>query len=115
LGRTQGDVLGSLLAFRSLLEAVAKLHEKGYVHRDIKPDNIFVADDGHLVLGDFGLVIEPGAADGRLTDTYENVGSRDWMPGWAMGLRILSATCCGHLLANNAVQELTRHEWQENT
>jgi hypothetical protein len=25
---------------------------------------------------------------GRLTDTYENVGSRDWMPGWAMGMRL---------------------------
>ena len=25
---------------------------------------------------------------GRLTDTYENAGSRDWMPGWAMGMRL---------------------------
>jgi hypothetical protein len=24
----------------------------------------------------------------RLTVTYENVGSRDWMPGWAMGMRV---------------------------
>ena len=22
----------------------------------------------------------------RITETFENVGSRDWMPGWAMGM-----------------------------
>lgn len=88
LTRFRGDVLSSLRAFRPLLEAVAELHKGGYVHRDIKPANVFIADDGHLVLGDFGLVINPGAADPRLTDTYENVGSRDWMPGWAMGVRM---------------------------
>ena len=58
------------------------------MHRDIKPANVFLADDDRLVLGDFGLVINPTAADQRLTDTYENVGSRDWMPGWAMGMRM---------------------------
>jgi hypothetical protein len=50
--------------------------------------NVFVADDGALILGDFGLVIDPSAIDARLTDTYENVGSRDWMPGWATGMRM---------------------------
>ena len=88
LGRFCGDALGALRAFRPLVEAVSQLHKNGYVHRDIKPANVFVADDGHLVLGDFGLVIDPSAADARLTDTYENVGSRDWMPGWAMGMRM---------------------------
>jgi serine/threonine protein kinase len=77
LTRTQDDVLGSLLAFRPLVHAVSQLHQNGYVHRDIKPGNIFIAGDGHLVLGDFGLVINAGAGEPRVTDTYENVGSRD--------------------------------------
>ena len=29
---------------------------------------------------------DPGGL--RVTDTYENVGSRDWMPGWAYGKRM---------------------------
>jgi serine/threonine protein kinase len=88
LNRTRGDLLATLRAFRPLVEAVSELHKQGFVHRDIKPANVFIADDGRLVLGDFGLVIEPVSGDARLTDTYENVGSRDWMPGWAMGRRM---------------------------
>jgi serine/threonine protein kinase len=88
LGRTRGDLLASLLSIRPVVEAVALLHDSKLVHRDIKPDNVFVASDGRLVLGDFGLAIRMDDNPGRLTDTYENVGSRDWMPGWAMGMRI---------------------------
>ena len=88
LDRTKGDLLGSLLAVRPIVEAVALLHNNNLVHRDIKPDNVFVADDGRLVLGDFGLVVRIDDHSSRLTDTYENAGSRDWMPGWAMGMRL---------------------------
>lgn len=37
-----------------VLEAVAAIHERGYVHRDISPDNIMVQKDGRLKLMDFG-------------------------------------------------------------
>ena len=33
------------------------MHEHNLAHLDIKPENIFIGDDGHLKLGDFGLVI----------------------------------------------------------
>jgi len=46
-----------------LVEAVSELHKGGFVHRDITPANVFLADDDRLVLGDFGLVINPTAAD----------------------------------------------------
>lgn len=34
--------------------AVEQLHSNGLVHRDIKPDNVFLTGRGHAKLGDFG-------------------------------------------------------------
>ena len=83
-----GKPLEALRAFRPLIAAVAALHEVGVVHRDIKPGNIFVADDGHLVLGDFGIAFFEDGRE-RLTETFERVGTRDWMAPWAnLGVRI---------------------------
>jgi serine/threonine protein kinase len=78
----QGNPVLALLAFQSLVDTVAKLHEEGIVHRDIKPANVFVRDDKRLVLGDFGIVYVPDLP-ARLTRTQERVGPRDFMPPWA--------------------------------
>lgn len=84
LSSYRGDVLRSLVAFRPLVEAVAAIHEQGAVHRDIKTENIFVAADGRLVLGDFGIVIFTKGDNGyRFTTTYEKVGTSYWMAPWA--------------------------------
>src|SRR3989338_6872635 len=37
-----------------LLDGLAAVHATGFLHRDIKPDNIFVRADGRPVLIDFG-------------------------------------------------------------
>ncbi|CAL1271556.1 unnamed protein product [Larinioides sclopetarius] len=39
-----------------LLQAVKHLHDHNLVHLDIKPENIFITEDGICKLGDFGLV-----------------------------------------------------------
>ena len=83
----RNQVLDSLRALRPVVEAVAKLHQVDIVHRDIKPANVFIDQAGRLVLGDCGLAFKRESVD-RMTETFENVGSRDWMPGWAMGLRL---------------------------
>ncbi len=87
LDRFAGKPAETLEAFRGLVEGVTVLHKFGAVHRDIKPENIFLTPTG-LVLGDFGIVYFADEAKTRISDTYENVGSRDWMPGWAMGMRV---------------------------
>jgi serine/threonine protein kinase len=82
IAKYRGRVVDALRAFRFLVSTVASLHEEGYVHRDIKPANVFLKNDDELILGDFGIVYMPEAAD-RLTKTNERVGPRDYMPAWA--------------------------------
>jgi len=37
------------------VSAISSIHNIGFVHRDIKPDNILIDKDGHIKLSDFGL------------------------------------------------------------
>lgn len=38
-----------------VLMAIEALHERGIVYRDLKPDNILIGEDNHIMLTDFGL------------------------------------------------------------
>lgn len=40
---------------QQLVTAVAYMHSEGYMHRDIKPDNIYILPDATLQLGDFSI------------------------------------------------------------
>jgi len=41
--------------FQELVSAVEHLHSKNIIHRDVKSQNVFLASDGSVRLGDFGL------------------------------------------------------------
>jgi serine/threonine protein kinase/tetratricopeptide (TPR) repeat protein len=103
----------------SILDALQAVHAKGYVHCDLKPENIFVAADQHVTLVDFGLVTAleiAGHEGGSRSRTREStfagvgVGTAEYMSPeqcegrgdidgradlYAMGV-ILFELCAGH-------------------
>ena len=60
-----------------ILEALDHAHTSGVVHRDIKPDNVLVGDDGRARLLDFGLAMMAGAT--QLTSEGVAVGTLRYM------------------------------------
>lgn len=64
----------ALRIVRQIASALALVHDKGLVHRDIKPGNILFRDDGTAVLSDFGVAKEL-QLDSELTQSGIAVGS----------------------------------------
>ena len=83
----KGQTMKDMLDFRAsipIAEAVGYMlqltsalfyaHQHNIIHRDIKPQNIYVMPDGTIKLGDFGIAQADGIDDG-LTKPSEIVGS----------------------------------------
>ena len=61
-----------------LTDAIAHAHESYIIHRDIKPQNIMILDDGSIKVTDFGIAIAMNAT--QLTQTNSVMGSVHYIP-----------------------------------
>jgi eukaryotic-like serine/threonine-protein kinase len=78
-------------AAQQILAALGAAHRRDVVHRDVKPQNVLVAEDGHLKVTDFGIA--RAGADRDMTEAGSVIGTAQYLsPEQARGDEVTAAS-----------------------
>jgi eukaryotic-like serine/threonine-protein kinase len=76
-----------------ILAALHAAHRRDVIHRDIKPQNVMVAEDGRLKVTDFGIA--RAGADSGMTEAGSIIGTAQYLsPEQARGEEVTAASDC---------------------
>ena len=76
---------------RQIVEALRYVHRRDIIHRDIKPQNIIIDDEGRVKVTDFGIARARGGAS--LTEVGTSIGTAHYIsPEQAQGLPVEAAS-----------------------
>ncbi|MBL9144846.1 MAG: serine/threonine protein kinase [Verrucomicrobiaceae bacterium] len=69
----------ALRMVRQIAAGLTMAHAEGVIHRDMKPENVLIAESGEAMVSDFGLAMPMHDDSARLTLTGMAVGTVDYM------------------------------------
>jgi Tol biopolymer transport system component len=76
---TQLPLTDAIQVAREIADALAYAHDRGVIHRDVKPENILL-QGGHALVADFGIALAVQHAGGhRMTQTGLSLGTPQYM------------------------------------
>lgn len=109
-------------AVMSIATGVSYLHGEGYIHRDLKPQNIFILDGNKPVIGDFGSVVAQDCKGSSISLTKHSLlyrppedisGNTFYREGDIYQLGIILFQLLGGYLPYNETHWLNRKEGEE--
>src|SRR6266568_4172078 len=117
-GRTL-DVVEANQIFKQLASALTYAHERGIIHRDVKPVNVLMDQSGRPILSDFGIAKVLASTREQLTRPGAGVGTPEYMSpeqcrgehlSWAIIIQpwhiAISMRC--HLVPARSIPDLVR-------
>jgi len=69
----------SLKILRQTAQGLAAAHDRGVIHRDVKPANLMISQRGQIKIADFGIALANHEVDSKLTSQGELVGTPGYL------------------------------------